>query len=100
MSEHSFAVIKLVAPASPFIEDREFSLVGKYVIACDVDAHNGIGQIEATGDRWQAQRFPNVEAALLYWQRVSRVQPLRDDGKPNRPLTAWHALIETIVEGE
>jgi hypothetical protein len=59
-----------------------------YVIECDVDARGGLGTL-VLGPRAEARRFPDVRAALTYWKRQSTVQPLRTDGQPNRPLTAF-----------
>lgn len=63
--------------------------VNAWVLDCDVDARNGYGRIRFTQDRARAKRFPSVIEALDYWKRPSTVRPLRDDGKPNRPLTAY-----------
>jgi hypothetical protein len=59
-----------------------------YVISCDVDARGGRGMF-ILGPHADAMRFPDVRAALTYWKRQSTVQPLRADGQPNRPLTAF-----------
>ncbi len=43
-----------------------------------------------------AKRFATAAAAAEYWRRDSGV--LRDDGKPDRPLTAW--TVEIVDVGE
>lgn len=63
---------------------------GRYVISCDVDAYEGRGHLETTDDPTRALAFDNAADALRYWRRQSTVVPLRPDGKPNRPLTAYH----------
>jgi hypothetical protein len=55
----------------------------------DPDAHRGRGAIVMTQDRKQAMRFDSFAAVMECWKTQSAVQPLRDDGKPNRPLTAY-----------
>lgn len=35
-------------------------------------------------------------AAMECWKTQSTVQPLRDDGQPNRPLTAYNVVIEKV----
>ena len=60
-----------------------------WVADCDVDARHGRGTTRLTKDRSEAKVFPSLLDALEYWKRQSTVQPLRDDGKPNRPLTAY-----------
>jgi hypothetical protein len=41
----------------------------------------------------EAMRFPNGASALACWQTQSIRFPLRADGKPNRPLTAFSVEI-------
>jgi hypothetical protein len=85
--------LKIVGRASgePTIHD------GRYVIACDVDANGGRGELLTVSDRRLAAGFDDAPAALEYWQRVSQVDPLRDDGRPNRPLTAYTVAVEPIT---
>lgn len=62
---------------------------GKYLKDFDVDAHQGLGSIHF-GTLEEAMRFDNRYAATKTVQTVSKVRPKRDDGKPNRLLSAWH----------
>jgi hypothetical protein len=39
-----------------------------------------------------------VEAHAL-WTAVSKEKPVREDGQPNRPLTAFNVSIERIDRG-
>lgn len=55
----------------------------------DPDAYDGRGDVEVTADVDVARKFPNHEVAIIFWRQASNVMPLRDDGKPNRPLTAY-----------
>ena len=55
----------------------------------DPEAHEGRGEIRVTRDIAKAQRFASFEAVIAEWKRPSITVPLRDDGKPNRPLTAY-----------
>lgn len=54
----------------------------------DADGYAGRGLIRTTPDRSQAMRFPTFEAVIECWKTQSTAVPLRDDGLPNRPLTA------------
>jgi hypothetical protein len=54
----------------------------------DVDEY-GLGRVESTDDIARALQFPSTLEAGEFWKQQSRVHPLRDDGKPNRPLTAF-----------
>lgn len=61
----------------------------------DVDAHDGFGDGEVTHEPLEALRFADGSAALGFWRTQSTVRPYRDDGRPNRPLTAM--TIETDI---
>ena len=49
------------------------------------------GLLEVTKDAALAKHFPSAKEAMECWQQTFGV---REDGKPNRPLTAWTACIE------
>ena len=59
----------------------------------DPDALGGSGLIVSTPKPENAMRFPNMQAAVAKYMQVSKVQPLRIDGKPNRPLTMYSAEV-------
>ena len=59
-----------------------------YLASFDVDAHGGIGEFTLTENRDEALRFGGVLGLYLAWRSRSQVKPWRDDGEPNRPLTA------------
>jgi hypothetical protein len=44
----------------------------------------------------RALLFDTVELALETWNRQSRSTPLRPDGQPNRPLTAFTMAIVSV----
>lgn len=67
--------------------------VPTYIEWGDVDAMGGWGVAELTTDPAKAMRFPDAARALTYWRRQSTVAPLRADGHPNRPLTAYTVEI-------
>ena len=69
-------------------------LTGRYLKSYDPDARGGRGTVETTEDRDQAMQFADAGAAMECWRRPSKVLPLRPDGKPNRPLTAYNVEIE------
>lgn len=64
----------------------------------DPEGHHGLGDADWTADLTEAMRFPDHKAAAECWRQVPRNRPYRPDGKPNRPLTAYHVTIEP--EGE
>ena len=69
----------------------------RYLQSYDVDAAGGRGVVKLTTDRKRAMLFSSHETAWAAWSMQSSVQPLRDDGKPNRPLTAYNVIIEEAV---
>jgi hypothetical protein len=68
---------------------------GMFVVDCDVDAYGGRGDAALTDDVYAARRFDSPSDALLFYRRVSNVRPVRPDGHPNRPLTAF--TIEVLA---
>jgi hypothetical protein len=65
-----------------------------YVKSFDPDVNEGGGELVTTVDKTQALQFPNPGEALRYYRQASKVCPLRPDGLPNRPLTAFTVTIE------
>jgi hypothetical protein len=53
------------------------------------DGRPMLAHIVATAERPQAREFPNALEAMKCWRTVSRTWPMRSDGQPNRPLTAF-----------
>lgn len=78
--------------------------VGQYLQAYNHDAHQGRGEADWTRDPAAALNFPDPGAAQAAWSGQSTLVPLRPDGKPNRPLTAYTIevlpLRDAIVEYE
>ena len=83
--------------------DREAAAAnvqGSYVATYDPDAFDGLGHATFTEDPYLAATFASFERALEFWQAQSKVRPLRDDGKPNRPLTALSVEIVSIADSK
>lgn len=57
----------------------------------NVDAHHGRGEVKLSPHRAQAMKFKDVESAYRAYMTIPLANPIRDDGKPNRPLTAFTA---------
>lgn len=70
---------------------------GKYLEWADPDANDGMGDDRWSNDIAKARRFDSFTAAMECWRQQSRVRPFRDDGKPNRPLTAYSVTPEQIT---
>jgi hypothetical protein len=74
---------------------------GQYLSKYDPNGYEGRGKFQTTPWPNEAMAFPDQEAAMRFWKQQSKVKPLRADGQPNRPLTAY--TIEVVqhpnVEG-
>lgn len=57
------------------------------------DSPDGRGRAVITPHRERAMVFDSFAQAFDYWRQESKFQPLRSDGKPNRPLTAYTVEI-------
>lgn len=67
-----------------------------YLKAFDPNGRNGLGKIDFTEKRIEARHFDSILAVMECWKTQSTTVPLRPDGKPNRPLTAYTIQPERI----
>jgi hypothetical protein len=67
----------------------------QYLKSWDIEAHDGRGDATFTADIKEAHGFKNLSEAMETWRSQSVKRPFRDDGKPNRPLTAFSVTLET-----
>jgi len=89
MTDEQPEVWVLVNQGLASAEPRLEHLIGTYLLSSDVNARDGRGAAEWTRDLDKAQKFPSFAQAFDEWRRQSDVTPFRDDGYPNRPLTAF-----------
>lgn len=85
---------KVVLVCAGFATGNFCSAEGQYLKSYDPEAHGGRGDAEFTTDRSRAMVFADVGEALELWKAVPKRRPLREDGKPNRPLTAFSMVTE------
>lgn len=85
---------KVVLVCAGFASGNFCPVEGQYLKSYDPEAHDGRGDATFTRDRSEAMRFSDVVAALDLWKAVPKCRPLRPDGEPNRPLTAFSVLTE------
>lgn len=83
-------IIRIVAAATGEAGDLDGLFLREY----DPDAHDGRGVITGTRQREHALQFADPGAALACWRQTSKVRPLRPDGRPNRPLTAYTVEVQ------
>lgn len=67
-----------------------------YIMEYDIEAHDGRGEVVWTAHLDKARRWMDRESAMRDWKAQSKVRPLRPDGKPNRPLTAFTVSLESV----
>lgn len=72
--------------------------INAWVKRYDPDAFDGGGDVEFTSDPAEALSFATVSEALTFWKQVSTVRPVREDGKPNRPLTAFTTGVQPLPD--
>lgn len=73
-------------------------VMGLYLKSFDPDGHSGRGDVAWTRDVADALKFATAGDALDLWRAQSKVMPLRLDGKPNRPLTAFSITPEYVED--
>lgn len=69
---------------------------GAFLMAWDVEANDGRGEADWTTSPEHALIFHNQEDAYEAWRAVPVACPLRADGAPNRPLTAFHIAVQPM----
>jgi len=69
---------------------------GQYIKEADVDAYDGRGDVAGTFNPQEALQFDSSADAMKFWRQQSTVRPLREDGQPNRPLTAFSVEIVKV----
>lgn len=67
---------------------------GQYLTTYDPDWGDGLGRVWTSPRIGDAIQFSSIAEALNLWKKQSTVKPLREDGRPNRPMTAL--TVETI----
>jgi len=84
-------LIKAIA----FADSTECPHSGHYLQSFDFEYADGLGYGTFTPDPKRAKSFTSFAEALSFWGTQSKTKPLRDDGRPNKPLTALSIAVET-----
>lgn len=69
---------------------------GSYLVDYDPDV--GTESLVVSRDRADARVFAHTGDALELWRAVLPSDPVRPDGRPNRPLTGF--TVEPVLEGQ
>lgn len=85
-------VIRVVGWADPTVT-LPANEVGSFIADFDFEAHKGRGHATFTKDIAKARRFPSVKHAFNFINTVPKCRPKREDGLPNKPMTAMHNEI-------
>lgn len=88
----------VLALADPLGSHTIYALGCGYLKAFDHEAHDGRGEAIFTARIDEALRF-NSGNAFVCWTLIPKCRPLRPDGRPNKPLTAFTINIEPYPKG-
>lgn len=69
-----------------------------FLKSCDFEAYGGRGLVILTFDVREAISFETKAEAFTFWMRSPSCRPTRDDGRPNRPLTAYTVEIVPVAD--
>lgn len=64
----------------------------------DTQGQAVIAHVVTTPNRDEAMRFTDAAHLHRVWTQVPAADPVRPDGKPNRPLTAFTVSTEVIPD--
>lgn len=67
---------------------------GQFLVAYDPEALGGMGSFVWSSDVSQAMQFSDAGEAFKLWTSIPVSRPVRPDGKPNKPLTAFTISVE------
>lgn len=89
-------VMRCMAASDPYDHEGNRPPIGCFLKRYDAEAFDGRGLSEFTIHLDQALVFDSVADAVRCWQTVPANRPVREDGKPNRPLTAMTMEFLTV----
>lgn len=89
-------VIRLLGYATKPLWAEEDARPGEYLKFYDPDGDGGAGTIVTSPNIDEAIKYTSAIEAGRARNLISTILPVRLDGKPNRPLSAWH--IEILTE--
>lgn len=79
-----------------YIHDDTRNEIGAWLVAADFDTP--VGTFIFTASPALAMPFESAGDVLDYWRTQSKTFPLRPDGRPNRPLTAFSIEPRTLPQ--
>ena len=92
--------MRVLGMAGVYYNASEMEAVGMpdpcYIQQYDLAYAGGRGRAMLTGDIEVAATWDTEVEVFQAWRTVSEKMPVRDDGKPNRPLTAYTISPEAV----
>ena len=85
-------VIKIIG----FASGNRCPHAGLFVETFDFEAYDGAGFGTFTSNPQLAMQFADHEAAFAFWKTMPKCKRVRDDGRPNRPMTASTVLVMSL----
>jgi len=70
-------------------DGRPCPVAGEFIASMDFEAHGGRGDLVTTPHFDRAMKFKDLGEAFSFWRASPANKPTREDGQPNRPLTAY-----------
>jgi hypothetical protein len=89
-NEHEPVVMQILGYAS----GEHCEVAGAYVFSVNIQTIPDLNWLRITWDKAEALRFKDTVEAFKVFNEVLQSVPVRPDGKPNKPLTAFNLLIE------
>ncbi len=68
----------------------------QYLSMANINAHEGLGSASVTPNSNKALKFSDFKQAMKFWNQQSTIRPYREEGKPNKPLTALTVSIVNV----
>lgn len=90
--------VKVLMRCWGLADGRPCAVDGQWLKSFDPDSFGGRGDAGWTSDPTKAIRFADLDEASEFWRKQSTVKPRREDGQPNRPLTAFNVTFDTVPE--
>ena len=81
--------IKGWGPIGPTIKKHLGKINGEYVKKYEPEAFDGYGDVVFTDRKEEALTFETFTDAYLFVGQIPNNRPVRDDGQPNRPISAF-----------
>lgn len=79
----------IIKAYGPFNLHPTRQIQGQFLKSYDPEAFSGLGDAVFTDRVQEALKFPNMDEALHFTLQVPWHRPIREDGRPNRPIRAF-----------